>query len=50
MIISEKQIMLLMKYLEVSIDGNITPYGIERANQLLADIINQQSQDLRAIE
>lgn len=50
MIISEKQIMLLIKYLEISIDGNLTSHGEMAANQLLEDIINQQSQELKNIQ
>ena len=49
MIISEKQIMLLIKYLEISLDGNITPYGEKAANELLADIINQQPSEKKEI-
>lgn len=50
MIISEKQIMQLMDLLKIAIEENLTPSGYDEANNLLKQIENQQSQELKVIE
>jgi hypothetical protein len=50
MIISEKQLMQLIALFTAAIEYNLTPTGMEEANQLLADIEAQQSEELKEIK
>ena len=50
MIISEKQIIDLMVYLERSINCQLTEAGNEHAEILLDKIRSQQSEELKVIE
>ena len=49
MIISEKQLVLLIKYLEIALKDNLSGFGKESAKKLLAAIINQQSDELKTV-
>lgn len=50
MIISEQQILKLMEYLMLSIQGSLTDAGVERAEILIDQIKEQQSEELKVIE
>ena len=50
MIISEKQIMKLIRYLRASIQQILTEAGKEHALILLSQIEDQQSEELKVIE
>lgn len=50
MIISEKQIMQLIDLFKIAIEDNLTPYGKQEAEKLLAKIEHQQSEELKVIE
>ncbi|HAT2149819.1 hypothetical protein SDA16_06925 [Legionella pneumophila serogroup 1] len=50
MIISEKQIILLVKFLELAIDHDLTPQGYKEAVTLLNEIEKQQSEELKEIK
>jgi len=50
MLISEKQIVELMRYLFSSLTGTLTEQGTEQARLLLFKIEAQQSEELKVIE
>lgn len=50
MIISEKQIMQLMEFVEAAIDGAVGVNYRMKASILLSEIIRQQSEELKVIE
>lgn len=50
MIISEKQILKLLILFPMAIEGNLTPSGFEESVNLLKEIEDQQSEELKEIE
>lgn len=50
MIISEKQIMLLMEYLIISLDGTLSEAGKDGVYSLIHEIRNQQSEELKDVK
>lgn len=50
MIISEKQILALIKLLKIALDDNLSNYGRNQANKLLDLIEFQQSEQLKVVE
>tara|TARA_R110000868_G_scaffold335547_1_gene596411 strand:+ start:8232 stop:8384 length:153 start_codon:yes stop_codon:yes gene_type:complete len=50
MIISEKQIMFIVKYLQNALDNNLSIVDEEHAKILLEQIADQQSEELKVVE
>lgn len=50
MIINEKQILQLVRILELLLDDNLSEHGKDTAQLLIDDIVNQQSEELKVIE